>query len=168
MPQVGQSTSSPACTDALDANGLSFHRGSLQTETVKRELPQNVFDQAKEEFDAKFQFAKKVVPFPPFPECIEKTADGAIRVSGHRVSLYLILDAIFSGMPIDQIRSTYPTIAPQQLWEVILFCIQHAEAMREYYRARKGEEEAEIQSHQNTIPPLAELRALRVRMQNQR
>ncbi len=137
---------------------------AIPADTVKKDLKAPSFEQAKPEIHEALQIT---VELPPFPGFIEKTSDGAIRVAGHRVSLYLILDAIFLGTPIHEIRSMYPTIAAQQLWDVIVFCNQHLETMRKYHRLMKAQEEAQIQSHRSTIPPLEELRASRARRLNQ-
>ena len=120
--------------------------------------------QARREAETKYPWD---VELPPFPDCIEKSSDGAIRLTGHRVSLYLILDAIFSSTPMDQIRSMYPTISPQQLWDVIVFSNQHLTAMFKYYVMKKAEEKPQNMSHRNTIPSLEVLRANRERRRNQ-
>ncbi len=163
MPQLDQTALESESTGTLHAPGGAF-LDAIPADTVKKNLKPPSFEQAKPEVHEALQIT---VELPPFPGCIEKTSDGAIRVAGHRVSLYLILDAIFLGAPIHEIRSMYPTIAAQQLWDVIVFCNQHLETMRRYHRLMKTQEEAQIQSHRSTIPPLEELRARRARRLNQ-
>lgn len=164
MPQlVDQTTIESGSTETLYSPGDAF-LDAIPADTVKKNLKPPSFEQAKPEVHEALQIT---VELPPFPDCIEKTSDGAIRVAGHRVSLYLILDAIFLGAPIREIRSMYPTIAAQQLWDVIVFCNQHVQTMRRYHKLMKTQEEAQIQSHRSTIPPLEELRASRARRLNQ-
>src|SRR4051794_10852883 len=66
------------------------------------------------------------------PDELERT-DDTIRVAGHRVSLYLILDAYLGGKSIDEIREMYPTIPPNKLWNIIQYIIHHMEIMRNYH-----------------------------------
>ena len=49
------------------------------------------------------------------PECLARLGDGSIRVAGHRVSLFRVLDAIYDGHSITKIHSLYPTISKRKL-----------------------------------------------------
>jgi uncharacterized protein (DUF433 family) len=75
---------------------------------------------------------------PALPGCIEQTADGAIRVAGHRVSLYLILEAFFASIPVDAIQSMYPTIPAEKLAAVLAFCDERADAIRQFYESERA------------------------------
>ena len=66
------------------------------------------------------------------PECLEQV-DGGIRITGHRVSLFRILDAIFDGVSIERMSEMFPTIPPCQLSDVVTFCNQQIEVMRSYH-----------------------------------
>ena len=71
------------------------------------------------------------------PECLER-ADGGIRITGHRVSLFRILDAIFDGVSIERMREMFPTIPPRKLSDVVTFCNQQIEEMRSYHAEQKA------------------------------
>ena len=90
---------------------------------------------------------------PSFPsELIETTTDGVIRVTGSRVSLYAILDAVYSRTPIDRIKCMYPTIPVEHIGKVIVFCNQHASELRQYYTQTKAKEDAQNRFHESTGP----------------
>jgi uncharacterized protein (DUF433 family) len=104
----------------------------------------------------------------PLPSVLERTPDGTIRVSGHRVSLYLILDATFDGKSIAELHSLFPTVPIDQLQQVVAFCDQHAETMRRYFQEQDQAARAAEMSHQQTGPTLAELRDRRAKRRGRR
>ena len=163
MPLLDLTFDGTGCTDTFDGSRVPPF-ALIPAEVTQNGIDAVHFHQARLEAETEDPLA---VELPPFPDCVEKTSDGAIRLTGHRVSLYLILDSIFSGTPTDEIRSMYPTISPQQLWDVIVFSNHHFKAMHKYYMIKKAEEEAQNLSHRNTIPSLEDIRANRDRRRNQ-
>jgi hypothetical protein len=98
---------------------------------------------------------------PPF---LERTV-GTIRVSGHRVSLYHVLDAIFDRVSIDRMREMFPTIPPRKLWEVVAFCNSNIESMRRYHSEQMSAFLATTSGRIKEGPSFAELRRRRDKMQ---
>jgi hypothetical protein len=67
------------------------------------------------------------------PDCLERLPDGSFRIQGHRVSLYDILDHLFSYQGEEDLQSLYPTVPGTKLAAVRLFCMNNQEPLREYY-----------------------------------
>jgi uncharacterized protein (DUF433 family) len=91
---------------------------------------------------------------PDFLEII----DGGIRVTGHRVGLTLILEALFESKSIAEMREMYPTIPARTLWKVVGFCINHFDSMRNYYSAERLRVAALRAAHTDKAPSITELR----------
>jgi uncharacterized protein (DUF433 family) len=91
------------------------------------------------------------------PDSLRKLSDGTIRVKGHRISLYLILDTIYSGGNIPELRSRFPTIAESQLWEVMEFYVRHHQEMWRYYRELRNKIQARVHEHRQTALSRTEL-----------
>lgn len=90
------------------------------------------------------------------PACVETRDDGKVVVRGHRVSLHLILDAYYSGLSVEEILERYPSIPREAVREIVEFCSEHDEQMRQFH----AECEAERQRIAGTIetPDLQGLR----------
>ena len=67
------------------------------------------------------------------PKCLERLEDGSIRLAGHRVSLFYVVDALYNGHSEHEIQSMYPTISKRKLLAVRDFCIRHPEMVRAYH-----------------------------------
>jgi uncharacterized protein (DUF433 family) len=91
------------------------------------------------------------------PDCLERLKDGSIRVAGHRVSLFHILDAIYNGHSEHQIQSLFPTITRRKLRAVRDFCIRHPEMVRDYHEEQVRAAERLRLSTRNEGPPREEL-----------
>jgi uncharacterized protein (DUF433 family) len=72
------------------------------------------------------------------PESLEVEDDGSIRVKGHRVWLYHILSAIYSGSPEWNVLEAFPTIPAKTLSDILVFCIRNPEAVRETYERQNA------------------------------
>jgi uncharacterized protein (DUF433 family) len=72
------------------------------------------------------------------PDFLERDGDGSIRVTGHRVSLPLIMDAIESKKDLNEIAEMYPTISPQKLRQVVTYCEDHADDWKQYTEQEKA------------------------------
>jgi uncharacterized protein (DUF433 family) len=68
------------------------------------------------------------------PDCLERWEDGSIRVAGHRVMLYHVLEFMFDGRPFCELESRFPTIAGETLRSVWDFCQEHPDLVRSYFR----------------------------------
>ena len=91
------------------------------------------------------------------PDCLERLEDGTIRVAGHRVLLYHILDAVYSGCSISEIESLYPTISQEKISLVRDFCLAHPEIMRRHHAVKREEAENLRLSIKNEGPSRVEL-----------
>jgi uncharacterized protein (DUF433 family) len=67
------------------------------------------------------------------PECHERLKDGSIRVAGHRVSLFHVLEAVYKGRSEHEVLLLYPTITRRKLRAVREFCTSHPEMVRGYH-----------------------------------
>jgi uncharacterized protein (DUF433 family) len=67
------------------------------------------------------------------PDCLERLPDGSVRIQGHRVSLYDILDHLFSFRAEEDLQSLYPTVPPSKLAAVRSFCMSNQVPLTEYH-----------------------------------
>ena len=75
------------------------------------------------------------------PACVETRDDGKVVVRGHRVSLHLILDAHYSGLSIDEIHDRYPSVPREAVREIMEFCGEHDEELRQFHAECEAERE---------------------------
>jgi uncharacterized protein (DUF433 family) len=91
------------------------------------------------------------------PECLERWEDGSVRVAGHRVMLYHVLEFMFDGRPFCELESRFPTIGPEKLRGVWNFCQEHLDLVRRYFGEMRS---AAVEIHpsvQHTGPSRDEL-----------
>ena len=81
----------------------------------------------------------------------------SIRVAGHRISLFQVLDAIFDGTPTERMREMFPTIPAGTLDEVCSFCEQNIDIMRRYHAEQQAAIAAAEAGRSGAAPTLAEL-----------
>jgi uncharacterized protein (DUF433 family) len=62
-------------------------------------------------------------------------------VAGHRVLLYHILDAVYSGCSISEIESLYPTISEEKISLVRDFRLAYPDIMLRYHAEKRQEAE---------------------------
>jgi uncharacterized protein (DUF433 family) len=91
------------------------------------------------------------------PACLERIG-GGIRVAGHRVSLFQIVDELLDETPPERLREMFPTIPDAKLNEVISFCKRNEGVMRKYHEEYRSAFAASAGSRIGTAPSLAELR----------
>ena len=48
------------------------------------------------------------------PDCLERLKDGSIRIAGHRVSLFNMIDAVYNGRSVSEMHSDFPTVAQRR------------------------------------------------------
>jgi uncharacterized protein (DUF433 family) len=85
-------------------------------------------------------------------------ADGGIRVAGHRVSLALILEAFFAGKGASEMSDLYPTIPINMFLDLIIYCNNNTDVLRDYLLERQARASAFRADHANRGPSLSELR----------
>ena len=71
------------------------------------------------------------------PPSLERVG-GGIRVAGHRVSLFHVVDAVLAGTPIERMGEMFPTVPPSKLEEVVSFCERHNDLMRGYHAEQRA------------------------------
>jgi hypothetical protein len=91
------------------------------------------------------------------PASLERIGRG-IRVAGHRVSLFQIVDELLDGTPPERLREMFPTVPEGKLDEVISFCKRHDDVMRKYHEDYQSAFAAGAGSRMGEAPSLAELR----------
>jgi hypothetical protein len=91
---------------------------------------------------------------PPSLERIGRT----IRVTGHRVSLFHVLDAIFDGTSTERMREMFPTVPARRMDEVRSFCEQNLDLLRRYHGEQQAAFAAAEAGRSGSAPTLAELR----------
>src|SRR5262249_19228996 len=91
------------------------------------------------------------------PAALERNGP-SIRVAGHRVSLFQIVDELLDGTPPERLREMFPTIPEGKLDEVIAFCKRNEDAMRRYHEQYRSTFAAGTGSRMGKAPSLAELR----------
>ena len=69
--------------------------------------------------------------------------DGSIRVVGSRVTMDVIVHNYKQGATAEQIQEDFPTLALRDVYGVIAYYLDHAEAVEDYLRERR-QEAAEI------------------------
>jgi uncharacterized protein (DUF433 family) len=94
---------------------------------------------------------------PILPEFLEQ-ADGEIRITGHRISLFRIIDTLFDGVSFDRLREMFPSVAPDRLREVVDYCNQNLEWSRNYHAERLANDARTTSGKIAEGPSLAELR----------
>jgi uncharacterized protein (DUF433 family) len=75
------------------------------------------------------------------PDCRERWEDGSIRVVGHRVMLYHIVDQIFERHDLEALSSQFPTISRTALQTIWSFSHDHEEEMRRFREEQRSQAE---------------------------
>src|SRR5262249_50018887 len=78
-----------------------------------------------------------------------------MRVAGHRVSLFHILDAIFDGTSTERLREMFPTIPGWKLGEVVAFCERNIDHMRRHHGEQRAAFAAAEAGRRGEAPTLA-------------
>jgi len=72
------------------------------------------------------EFAKRL------PEFLTEVPFGDVRLTGHRISLYLVAKMHLDGKSVDEIVEEYPTLAPEHVRKVNGFIDANRSAVVEY------------------------------------
>lgn len=73
------------------------------------------------------------------------TPDGAVLVTGTRVSLDLIVAAFVSGATAEQIAQQYPTVALADVYAAITYYLRHRDEV-DAYLERRGQESEQVRA----------------------
>jgi uncharacterized protein (DUF433 family) len=97
------------------------------------------------------------IPLPELPSLLEKRPDGALYVTGRRISLQIILLSYFSGEDSKAIRQEFPSLTLAEVEQIVDFIDQNRAAM-EAYLAQQQQLENLILDQAHRGPSLKELR----------
>jgi uncharacterized protein (DUF433 family) len=81
-----------------------------------------------------------------------KDAEGVYRVGGTRVTLDLLVRAFNRGATAEEIVQKYDSLRLPDVYQVIGYCLEHADELAEYFENREREEEALLSSHPEWSP----------------
>ena len=90
--------------------------------------------------------------------------DGAIRVTGSRVTLDTVVHQFKHGATAEQIQEDFPSLALRDIYGVIAYYLQHTPSVEDYLRAQEqaaAQTRREIESHQDSGDLRARLRQRR-------
>ena len=65
--------------------------------------------------------------------------DGAVRITGSRVTLDSVVRAFQQGATAEQIQEDFPSLSLREIYGVIAYCLEHVENVNEYLRDRDRE-----------------------------
>ena len=69
------------------------------------------------------------------PDFLSRSTTGEIRVTGHRVDLYLLVGKHDEGYTAEMLHEEYPTLPLTLIQEVIDFCLKNRAGVDEYVAA---------------------------------
>jgi hypothetical protein len=85
-------------------------------------------------------------------------ADEEIRITGHRISLFQVIDSILDGVPLDRMIEMLPSVSPDRLREVVGYCNANADWARSYHAERLARYSGMAAGYATEGPSLTELR----------
>jgi uncharacterized protein (DUF433 family) len=91
------------------------------------------------------------------PPCLERI-DGNVRITGHRVALTLIVEALADHTPFGRLCEMYPTVPPDKMRAVVEFCERHLAELSAWAADERERFEALMAERPGQGPSLAELR----------
>jgi uncharacterized protein (DUF433 family) len=97
--------------------------------------------------------------FPDLPPFLHRRTDGAIVVSGHRITLFAILEKSQAGAGIAEILNAFPTLDGDIVWQILRFSSANRLAIEAYYQQQL--EIATANERPYTGPTLEKLRQRR-------
>jgi uncharacterized protein (DUF433 family) len=66
------------------------------------------------------------------PEFLTRGSMGEIRVTGHRVDLYLLVERYKQGYTAEMLHNEYPTLPLELIQDLIAFCVNNEAYVDEY------------------------------------
>ena len=100
-----------------------------------------------------------VIPFHAETPPLRQEATGAIRVGNTRVLLELVLEAFQEEVTPQEIVRRYPTLALQDVYATIGYCLRHPAEIEAYLREREaqaGDMDAKIEGQQRDLSQIRE------------
>jgi uncharacterized protein (DUF433 family) len=94
-------------------------------------------------------------------------ANGAVRITGSRVTLDTVIGAFQKGATAEQIQDSFPSLSLAQIYGTIAYYLDHEADVETYLRERRAEAESikhEIESQQDTAGFRARIRARRAQL----
>lgn len=70
---------------------------------------------------------------------LEQDADGAVRVTGSRVTLDTLVAAFKRGATAEQIQDSFPSLSLRQIYGAIFYYLDHQAEVEEYLNERQTE-----------------------------
>jgi uncharacterized protein (DUF433 family) len=88
---------------------------------------------------------------------LNQDADGAVRVTGSRVTLDTLVAAFKKGATAEQIQDSFPSLSLRQIYGAIFYYLDHQADVEEYLNERQAEADA-IRHEIESRPEYAEFR----------
>ncbi|MBO0721545.1 MAG: DUF433 domain-containing protein [Blastocatellia bacterium] len=70
---------------------------------------------------------------------LNQDADGAVRLTGSRVTLDTLVAAFKKGATAEQIQDSFPSLSLRQIYGAIFYYLDHQADVEEYIKDRQGE-----------------------------
>jgi uncharacterized protein (DUF433 family) len=70
---------------------------------------------------------------------LNQDADGAVRVTGSRITLDTLVAAFKKGATAEQIRDSFPSLSLRQIYGAIFYYLDHQADAEEYLKERQAE-----------------------------
>lgn len=83
---------------------------------------------------------------------LAKDAEGVYRVGGRRVTLDLVVRAFNRGATAEEIVQKYDSLRLPDVYQVIGYCLKHADELADYFENRAREERTLLSSHPEWSP----------------
>jgi uncharacterized protein (DUF433 family) len=93
------------------------------------------------------------------PDCLHWSPDGEIRVVGHRIGLYSVIDRHQSGHSIEEILEEFPTLSLDQIRSIIGFYQANQQEVGTYVQKYRDELRRQEEAY---VPSPAVLRVRRL------
>ncbi len=88
---------------------------------------------------------------------LNQDADGAVRVTGSRITLDTLVAAFKKGATAEQIQDSFPSLSLRQIYGAIFYYLDHQADVEEYLKERQDEADA-IRREIESRPEYAEFR----------
>lgn len=93
------------------------------------------------------------------PEFLTRNEKGGIRIAGHRIDLYHIVELFHEGYSVEMMHREFPTLPPVTIEKVVAFYRDNKADVDGYL----AEVEARVRQHMASAKPTPTLEELRAR-----
>jgi uncharacterized protein (DUF433 family) len=73
---------------------------------------------------------------------LNQDTDGAVRVTGSRITLDTLVAAFKKGATAEQIQDSFPSLSLRQIYGAIFYYLDHQADVEEYLKERQAEADA--------------------------